>query len=232
MFATGKLCLHQIILAMWRRKPILLFVVLVVVLLVVLLQYSSLGNHNGRGESLLASPFGMAPPAAPEQRWVGEQQQQQHKSGEAKPVKEPVHSAQKSKVFIPELRFVHFDLKGAPPKVAYLKQVFLLIREAGANGILLEYEDMFPYHGSLEPIRAKNAFKKSDIEEILAAAKENNLEVIPLVQTFGHLEFVLKLPEFRHIREADEHPTALCPSRNESFTVVSTIVDQVLGIAS
>lgn len=230
MFATGKLCLHQIILAMWRRKPILLFVVLVVVLLVVLLQYSSLGNHNGRGESLLASPFGMAPPAAPEQRWVGEQQQQQHKSGEAKPVKEPVHSAQKSKVFIPELRFVHFDLKGAPPKVAYLKQVFLLIREAGANGILLEYEDMFPYHGSLEPIRAKNAFKKSDIEEILAAAKENNLEVIPLVQTFGHLEFVLKLPEFRHIREADEHPTALCPSRNESFTVVSTIVDQVLEL--
>lgn len=233
MFATGKLCLHQIILAMWRRKPILLFVVLVVVLLVVLHQYSSLGSHNARGESLLASPFGMAAPAAPEQRWVGEQQQQQqqhNKLGEAKPVKEPVHNAQKSKVFIPQLRFVHFDLKGAPPKVAYLKQVFLLIREAGANGILLEYEDMFPYHGSLEPIRAKNAFKKSDIEEILAAAKENNLEVIPLVQTFGHLEFVLKLPEFRHIREADEHPTALCPSRNESFTVVSTIVDQVLEL--
>ncbi|KAH9362944.1 hypothetical protein HPB48_014274 [Haemaphysalis longicornis] len=169
----------------------------------------------------------MAPPAAPEQHWADA-----HKlAAEDKlPLKEPQPGPPKGRTFIPQLRFVHFDLKGAPPKVAYLKQVFLLIREAGANGILLEYEDMFPYHGMLEPIRAKNAFKKSDIAKILLAAKESKLEVIPLVQTFGHLEFVLKLPEFRHIREADEHPTALCPSRNESFTVVSAIVDQVLEL--
>lgn len=226
MFATGKLCAHQIVLAMWRRKPILLFLVLVVVLLVVYLQYSSLGSHSARADSLLGSPFGMAPPAAPEQRWVDAHQS----AAEDKQRKEPPPGAPKTRNFIPQLRFVHFDLKGAPPKVAYLKQVFTLIREAGANGILLEYEDMFPYHGMLEPIRARNAYKKSDIAEILLAAKESKLEVIPLVQTFGHLEFVLKLPEFRHIREADEHPTALCPSRNESFTVVSAIVDQVLEL--
>lgn len=224
MCATGKLCVHQIILAMWRRKPILLFGVTLAVILLVLLQYSSLGNSNLHSDSLLASPMGMAVPVPAEQQWPG---QQQRPAVEPKPANT---AGGRSKTYIPELRFVHFDLKGAPPKVTYLKQLFPLIREAGANGILLEYEDMFPYHDSLEPIRAKNAYSKEDIGEILAAAKGNSLEVIPLVQTFGHLEFVLKLPEFRHVREVDEHPTALCPSRNDSFTVVSTIVDQVLEL--
>lgn len=224
MFATGKLCVHQIVLAMWRRKPILLFGVLLVVILVVLLQYSSLGTTNVRPETLLASPIGMAAPVPAELQWAG---QQQRPAPEPKP---QLPAGAHSKAYVPELRFVHLDLKGAPPKVAYMKQLFPLLREAGANGLLLEYEDMFPYHGSLEPIRAKNAYTKAEIGEILAAAKENSLEVIPLVQTFGHLEFVLKLPEFRHVREIDEHPTALCPSRNESFVVVSTIVDQVLEL--
>lgn len=47
--------------------------------------------------------------------------------------------------YIPDLRFVHLDLKGAPPKISYFRQIFPLLKEAGANGILLEYEDMFSF---------------------------------------------------------------------------------------
>lgn len=39
--------------------------------------------------------------------------------------------------YIPKQRIVHFDLKGAPPRVTYLKKVFSLIRNLGATGILL-----------------------------------------------------------------------------------------------
>lgn len=62
------------------------------------------------------------------------------------------------------------------------------------------------------------------------AAKSHNFEVIPLVQTFGHLEFALKLPEFRHLREVDDFPQAICPSRNESFAMVTQIIDQVMAM--
>lgn len=47
-----------------------------------------------------------------------------------------------SKKYTPELKLVHFDLKGAPPKIDYLKKLIRLSKEAGANGILLEYEDV------------------------------------------------------------------------------------------
>lgn len=125
---------------------------------------------------------------------------------------------------------MHFDLKGAPPKVSYLKQIFPVIKEAGANAIVLEYEDMFPFSGPLSPVPAKNAYTKEDVQTILNLAKSHNFEIIPLVQTFGHLEFVLKLKEFRELREVDDFPQAICPSRNESFSLVENIIDQVMAL--
>ncbi|XP_055098944.1 hexosaminidase D isoform X2 [Symphalangus syndactylus] len=85
-------------------------------------------------------------------------------------------------------RLVHLDLKGAPPKVSYLSEIFPLFRALGANGLLIEYEDMFPYEGPLRLLRAKYAYSPSEIKEILHLAGLNELEVIPLVQTFGHME--------------------------------------------
>lgn len=80
------------------------------------------------------------------------------------------------------------------------------MNKAGANSILLEYEDKFPYENALKYVVAGNAYTKSDIEEIKQLARENNLEIIPLIQTLGHLEFVLKYEHYRHLRELDEFP--------------------------
>ncbi len=65
---------------------------------------------------------------------------------------------------------------------------------------------------------------------MLSAAERVGLEVIPLVQTFGHLEFALKLEEFREEREVPYYPQAICPSRDRSWRLVTQIVDQVLSL--
>lgn len=44
-------------------------------------------------------------------------------------------------------RIFHIDLKGAAPKLDYLLKLIPFIKKIGATGILIEYEDMFPFTG-------------------------------------------------------------------------------------
>ncbi|GFT73860.1 hexosaminidase D [Nephila pilipes] len=138
----------------------------------------------------------------------------------------------KEPLYIPPLRLVHFDLKGAPPKITYFKSIFPILKYAGANGILIEYEDTFPFWGPLAPISAGNAYTKKQIRYIVELAKNHDLIVIPLIQTFGHLEFVLKLPEFKHLREVEDIPQSVCPTNNATLVMVKLMIDQIMALHS
>ena len=54
-------------------------------------------------------------------------------------------------------------------------------------------------------------------------------QVIPLLQTFGHMEHVLKLSEFVHLREMSQYPQSICPSHKASFSIIKQMIDQVLA---
>lgn len=126
-------------------------------------------------------------------------------------------------------RIVHIDLKGAPPRVSYYKEFFRLLVKLGATGVIIEYEDMFPYHGPLlANISAHNAYTLNDIKTINDLANKMHLKVIPLVQTFGHMEFLLKLRPWKHLREVPKYPQVLCPSHNQTLPLLLQLVEQVL----
>ncbi|XP_046382430.1 hexosaminidase D-like [Ischnura elegans] len=127
-------------------------------------------------------------------------------------------------------RIVHLDLKGAPPLVSYFEGLFPLLQSLGTTGLLIEYEDMFPFWGPLAGLAARNAYSKANVTRILSLARDNRLDVIPLIQTFGHLEFVLKLRTHKHLREVPRYPQAICPTHEESFPLLKTMIDQVMEL--
>lgn len=86
---------------------------------------------------------------------------------------------------------------------------------------------MFPYKGILKKLKAKNAYTVDQVKDILKLAADSKLEVIPLIQTFGHVEFALKHLEFSQLREVVGSPQALCPSRNSSLDFIREMVNQV-----
>ena len=86
---------------------------------------------------------------------------------------------------------------------------------------------MFPFWGTLRNISAKNAYSQRDVQNLQKWAMQNDLIVIPLVQTFGHMEFVLKLDEFKDLREVPIYPQSICPSQDRSWTIIQEMTDQV-----
>lgn len=74
-------------------------------------------------------------------------------------------------------------------------QLIPLFKEWGATGLLLEWEDTFPFQGTLATIGSKKEqgmpYNEDEIKQIFHLAKECGLITIPLIQTFGHLEVIL-----------------------------------------
>jgi len=132
--------------------------------------------------------------------------------------------------FIPIRRWVHLDLKGGAYKPPYFFQLFAFFKKISANGVVIEWEDMFPFEGKLAAARNGDAYTMEEVEAILLAAKEMKLEVVPLVQTFGHLEWVLKLKEFAHLREDPRLLNVICFGSDESWALLEDMIDQVAKV--
>ncbi|CAJ0591061.1 unnamed protein product [Cylicocyclus nassatus] len=68
---------------------------------------------------------------------------------------------------------------------------------------------MFPYEGALGEIKNGNAYTHDEALDILRHAKSLKLSVIPLVQTIGHLEWILKTKNFAEFCENPDYPLVM-----------------------
>lgn len=126
-------------------------------------------------------------------------------------------------------KLVHLDLKGSPPKLNYLKELIPFMKKSGATGVIIEYEDFFPYKDDLESITNQNHYTNQELKQIFDLLKQNQMSLIPLIQAYGHMEFVLKIKEFAHLRESPEHYQVITPCLNESYgKVLFKMIDQIL----
>jgi hypothetical protein len=124
-------------------------------------------------------------------------------------------------------RGIHLDLKGAPLPIDTLIAEIRQMAAWDINLLLVEYEDTFPY--AFDPgVRAPTSYSPADIGRILAACKSLGIEIVPLVQTFGHLEFVLKHERYRHLAQTPGSWQSIDPTLPESRQLVLTMVDELL----
>ena len=86
--------------------------------------------------------------------------------------------------------------------------------EYGYTAILWEIEDKVRWETCPECVHP-DAFSKDEFKEILAEADRLGLEPIPLMQTFGHAEYVLNQTRYSTWREQVGNPTCYCVSRTE-----------------
>ncbi|MBR3761445.1 MAG: family 20 glycosylhydrolase [Lachnospiraceae bacterium] len=123
------------------------------------------------------------------------------------------------------LRSDYLDMRGIYPKFPNLLLYVEEMARYKLNTLVIEYEDKLPRSRSQLCART-DCLTKEQHEQLLQTAYENFIDVIPLQQTFGHLEYVLKQPEYMHLRATSKKPGELCPLRKGSFEVVAELMEE------
>lgn len=98
------------------------------------------------------------------------------------------------------------------------------------NTILVEYGDRFPFQRH-PLIPCSNSLTAKEISQLNKLAKENFIKVIPLLQSFGHLGYVLDHKEYSHLKEGGEGENAqLCPLNPASFELFTELAEEILNL--
>ena len=127
-----------------------------------------------------------------------------------------------------KIRAMQYDLRLLYPKFEKLLEYIEEFAKFKTNTLLIEYEDKMPFENYSELNHPEYTFSKDEFELLKKKAEENFIEIIPLQQTFGHLEYVLKHDKYKHLMETEKAIGELCPSREESFELVSGLLEEMI----
>ena len=91
------------------------------------------------------------------------------------------------------------------------------ISKMGYNGLLLYTEETYeidgePYFGYM-----RGRYTKNELKDIDAYAKSKGVELIPCIQTLGHLERLLRWPAYHHIMDQKD---VLLVGKEETYTLI------------
>jgi len=126
-------------------------------------------------------------------------------------------------------RMVHMLFSHQMPQMDYLRHLVKRIRDLGANSLLLEYGDKFRSHKHSE-IVSPDAFDLDELKDFVTYAESLGLEIIPLVESLGHVEYVLKHEAYRHLRETPDNPWQYCPQREETFSLLMDLYQEIIEV--
>lgn len=124
------------------------------------------------------------------------------------------------------LRCDHYDMRTVYPTFSHMLDYIKEMAQYKINALMIEYEDKFPFT-CLKELRHPHALTAEQVQEILKTAYDNFIEIIPLQQSYGHLEYVLKHPSYIDLREELNHVAALCPSNPRSYDLVCSLLQDI-----
>lgn len=120
---------------------------------------------------------------------------------------------------------VHLDLKGVMFRPSYIPELLADLAGQGINTVLVEYEDIFPFKGIDIALDKRVVWSRATLLTFLDEARRNKIEVIPLQQCLGHLEYVYRWDKYRRHALDRKYPSTL----NIDDTAACALIHEMLG---
>lgn len=121
------------------------------------------------------------------------------------------------------LRIVHWDTKHHQDRPETLERFVDWLARFKVNAVSFELEDKFEYP-SHPAIGAPGAFTTAQLQQLTRYALERYVQIIPNVQAPAHMCYVLKHPEFAHLR-CDGSNYQACIENPETLRLIFDMYD-------
>ena len=112
------------------------------------------------------------------------------------------------------VRGFHLDLRIQVMTMPYLKEFAMKLSKAGMNTLVMEYEATYPFQKH-PMVSNRYAYSPEQIKEFIQYCSSIGIDVIPLQQSFGHVEYILRNYRYANLRESQKDFSQVCPSKPE-----------------
>lgn len=115
----------------------------------------------------------------------------------------------------------HLDMRIQVMPMDALKSFALKLSQDGINTLIMEWEGTYPFEKHpLIPNRF--AYTKAEIVSFIKYCNDLGIDVIPLQQSFGHVEYILRNDRYKELREDQKDFSQVCPLQTEQDKALFT----------
>jgi hypothetical protein len=108
----------------------------------------------------------------------------------------------------------HLDMRIQVMKMDALKAFAKKLSEQGINTLVMEWEGTYPFESN-PLIPNRYAYTKEEIKSFISYCSSIGIDVIPLQQSFGHVEYILRNEKYKDLREDQKDYSQVCPLDTE-----------------
>lgn len=104
----------------------------------------------------------------------------------------------------------HLDLRIQVMTPQALKEFATELSSFGMNTIVMEWEGTYPFEKH-PTISNKYSYSREEVNDFINHCEKLGIKVIPLQQTLGHVEYILRSPRYSFLKEDRKDISQLCP---------------------
>ncbi|HUW83981.1 MAG TPA: family 20 glycosylhydrolase, partial [Phycisphaerae bacterium] len=123
----------------------------------------------------------------------------------------------------------HIDFNVHHFKRDYLERWLTDLAGLGYDTILWELEDAVAWD-TCPRCAPPDAYTKDEFRELLALSRRLGLEPVPLLQTIGHCEYVLRHRPYSHLAETPDRVDQYCPRNSQLVPFLRDWIDEYLDL--
>ena len=115
----------------------------------------------------------------------------------------------------------HIDLRIQVMTPEALKDFAKQLSEFGMNTLVMEWEGTYPFEKH-PTISNKYSYSREEVEDFIAYCEGLGIKVVPLQQSLGHVEYILRNSRYSELKEDRKDISQLCPMESEASKALFT----------